>query len=66
MLKDKPAVIIFGTGAGGVMEVPEKIKKYISEQGIQLFFDTTDNAVKKYNELLKQSVEVAAGFHLTC
>lgn len=66
LVKDKPKVIVFGTGAGGVMEIPEKIRKYIIQQGIELFFDTTDNAVNKYNELKKKGAEVVAGFHLTC
>jgi len=53
-LKKKPEVIVIGTGAMGVAQVSEKIKKEIPSQGIEIIIDHTDKAVKIFNQLSKK------------
>jgi len=65
VLKKKPEVIIIGTGALGVAQVSEKIKKEIPSQGIKLIIDHTDKAVEIFNQLSKKK-KVVGFFHLTC
>jgi len=66
LVKTKPQVIIIGTGANGLMEVPEKTVKFILNRGIELSTNTTDKAVEKFNAFLKEGIKVAAAFHITC
>jgi hypothetical protein len=66
LIKNKPQVIVIGTGANGLMEIPEKTVKFILNKGIELCSAITDEAVEKYNTFLKEGVKVAAGFHITC
>ena len=65
-VRDRPQVIIIGTGANGAMKVPEKTVKYVINKGIEFSADVTSKAVEKFNAFLKEGTKVVAGFHLTC
>ena len=68
-LNQKPEIIIIGTGAMGIAQITEKARKEIKEQGIELIVQKTGQAVKVFNELVKQKREeknIIALFHLTC
>ena len=67
-----PDTIIIGIGESGVAKVTEKAKEYIKEKGIKLIVDKTEEAVKNFNVISKNSEEkrkqnqVIGLFHLTC
>lgn len=65
-LKQNPEIIVIGTGASGMMEVPSPIKKYLEEKNIEVINKKTGQAVKDYNQLAKKGQKVIALFHLTC
>ena len=64
-LKKETECVIFGTGAFGVMKVPELIKKELKERGIEVIIEKTPSAVKNFNELVEKK-KVIGFFHLTC
>ncbi len=59
-------ILIIGTGASGVMSIPEDTKKVIESKGIKIIVLKTKKACKKFNELIEKDENVAAGLHLTC
>lgn len=63
VLKFKPEVLIVGTGYNGRMVVPEDLKKFLGERGIQTIALPTQEAVRVFNET---RVRKAGAFHLTC
>lgn len=66
LVDEKPDIIIIGTGASGVMPVPDEIKNFIEEKGIKLIIEKTGKACKTYDSLLKQGKKIAAFLHNTC
>jgi hypothetical protein len=61
----QPEVLVVGTGASGVMDVPQETRQAIRDAGIELEVARTGEAWKRYNDL--QDERAAAGaFHLTC
>ncbi|KPJ57418.1 hypothetical protein AMJ49_00560 [Parcubacteria bacterium DG_74_2] len=72
-VEQNPDTIIFGTGAYGVAKITENCQNFIREKGIKLIIDKTEEAVKTFNIILKESKEqegeqekVIGLFHLTC
>jgi hypothetical protein len=61
----QPKVLVVGTGANGVMKVPDETRQAVRDAGIELEVARTDQAWKRYNEL-KDGRAVAGAFHLTC
>lgn len=62
----KPSILVVGSGASGLMKVPEKTQQVLQEHGIHLETFDTDKAVERFNELSQAGVNVAAALHLTC
>jgi len=62
----RPEVLIIGTGAHGVMDVPEAIRQALRRAGIETVVERTDEAVGRYNALAEAGRRVAGAFHLTC
>jgi hypothetical protein len=62
----RPSLLIIGTGAHGIMKVPEKTIKELGEKDIKTIITRTGNAVKLYNEKIKTDENVVACIHLTC
>lgn len=68
-----PDTIVIGTGEAGVAQVTDIAQKFIQEKGIKLIIDKTEEAVKTFNIILRDS-EIEEGvqnkviglFHLTC
>ncbi|RKZ22419.1 hypothetical protein DRQ20_00585 [bacterium] len=60
-----PEVIIIGTGAYGVMKVPQDVVDEIKKRGVEVEVARTGHAVKLYNEM-KDKRRVFACLHLTC
>jgi hypothetical protein len=62
----RPAILVVGCGASGLMKVSESVGQVLLEQGIELFKANTNKAVEKFNELSEKGENVAAALHLTC
>lgn len=60
-----PLTLIVGTGAYGVMKVPELLKAELKKLGIALYDFPTEKAVLEYNQREGQE-KVVGAFHLTC
>ena len=66
LLDRKPDSIIVGTGAYGVLAVPQKLIDELSEKGVELVCLRTAAAAESYNERTQKGERVAACLHLTC
>jgi len=64
-VRDKPEVLIVGTGYSGLMKVPAETREYIKSKGIELIAQRTAEACKTFNRLV-DSKKVVAALHLTC
>ncbi len=60
-----PDVLVIGTGANGLMKVPEDVRRALRERGIEPRPAPTAEACDLYNELAGAATVVAA-LHLTC
>jgi hypothetical protein len=65
ILEEKPKLIIFGTGAAGVMKVLPEAEGYLEKQGIKVLITKAAEAVKEFNRRESEAGVVGA-FHLTC
>ncbi len=65
ILEEKPKLIVFGTGAAGVMKVLQETIEYLENQKIRILISKSAEAVKQFNQHLKETGVVGA-FHLTC
>jgi hypothetical protein len=61
----KPDILIIGTGKFGVMKVPENTVAFLESQGIKVYIEKTDLAVKTFNGQPTDKIVIGA-FHLTC
>jgi len=66
ILKFSPDCLVIGTGAYGAMTVDENLESYLRQNNIQYYIGNTANAIKKFNQLVKEGKKVAGCFHLTC
>ena len=60
-----PDLLIVGTGAYGVMAVPESTIAFLESQNVSVLIERTDNAVELFNKQ-PQGKKVIAALHLTC
>jgi hypothetical protein len=65
VLDAHPEVLIVGTGASGMLRVLPEVKDTLSEKGIELIIETTQEACKVFNEISTKR-KAAAALHLTC
>ena len=65
ILEEKPEIVIFGTGAFGVMEVLPEVIEEFGRLGIEVIVLKTHQAVEKFNEIYGKR-KVIGAFHLTC
>lgn len=63
--KEKPDVLVVGTGYSGLMRVLPETEKYLKSNGIELIAQSTREACETFNHLVK-SKKVMAALHLTC
>ena len=68
IINAKPDILIIGTGASGVMKVPEETLKFVKSKGIEVHTDITSRAVGLFNKLVseKPNKKIIAALHLTC
>jgi len=62
----KPAVLVVGCGASGLMKVTDQTQQVLQEHDIKLEALDTHKAVQRFNELSQAGANVAAALHLTC
>jgi hypothetical protein len=65
VIEATPQILIVGTGAYGVMQVPKETLSFLQEKGIDVRIERTDKAVELFNKLRKGKTAIAA-LHLTC
>lgn len=63
IIREKPDLLIIGTGAYGVMKVKEETKEILKQNNIEFISVKTKEACKMFNE---NSGKVVAALHLTC
>jgi len=60
-------LLIIGTGASGVMQVPGLTTAFLKGKGMEVEVMKTPDAVSRYNRLLAEGrSDIAAALHLTC
>jgi hypothetical protein len=60
-----PEVLVVGTGAYGLMKVPEETRQAVEAAGIELQAARSEEAWRTYNDLRGRQ-RTAGAFHLTC
>jgi hypothetical protein len=66
ILKEKPDVIIIGTGKFDTMKVSSNVKEELDSRGIEAIYTSTDEACKRHNEISGSSKKIVTALHLTC
>ena len=67
VLKERPQILIIGTGYSGLMKVPEEVKERLNSLGIKVIVEPTREACRTYNAIMKsEGKKVIAALHLTC
>ncbi len=66
LVAKRPAALVVGTGAMGLMRVPKETRQFIEGNGIALIVERTANAVGQFNRLCAEGKDVAIAMHLTC
>jgi len=61
-----PSLLIVGTGAHGIMKVPEETLEKLKKKNINVILAKTGEAVELYNEKHKEEKNIIACLHLTC
>lgn len=65
IVREKPEILVIGTGNSGLMKVSPSTCRWIEEKGIRLKAELTQTAYQTYNQLQKAH-KVIAALHLTC
>lgn len=65
ILEEKPKLVIFGTGAAGVMKVPPETIDHLKKEGVKVMIKKTGDAVQEFNRL-SGTPGLTGAFHLTC
>jgi hypothetical protein len=63
--KEKPEVLIFGTGAHGLMEVTPEVREFLKKKEIEVKIAKTSEAIAQFTQQSKNK-KVALAIHLTC
>ena len=64
--REKPEILIVGTGQGGLAEVSERVRGMCKELGIELKEAPSKEAIKLFNTALEKGKRVIAFIHVTC
>lgn len=62
----KPSLLIIGTGAYGIMNVPGETLQKLKEKNIETVSAKTEEAVRLYNKSIQKDKNTIACLHLTC
>jgi hypothetical protein len=59
-------VLVVGTGTEGVAKISEEARKFLENLRITLIELPSEDAIKKFNELVDKNGKVGAIIHVTC
>ena len=65
VIKEKPDVLVVGTGYSGAMKVPQETLTHLESKGITVKVSRSSEAVELFNTL-QTDKNVIAALHLTC
>lgn len=65
VVREKPEIVVIGSGNSGLMKVPPSTRRWIEGKEIRLKVESTQTACQIYNQLQKTH-KVVAALHLTC
>ncbi len=66
ILDAKPDYLIIGSGKFGLMKVGDRLRRHLSECGIQVIVERSKFAMKTYNQMYADGKNIAGAFHLSC
>ena len=66
VVKEKPEVLVVGTGYYGLMKVSAETVEFLKSKGVKLIAQKTRDACTMYNRLVESRKKVIAALHLTC
>ncbi len=65
VLRERPEVLVVGTGRHGMMRVPQETMEHVTFLGIQLIAEDTGKACETFNRMAAEK-RVIAALHLSC
>ena len=66
VLKERPQILIIGTGYSGLMKVLNGVREYLRSLGIEVIIKPTGEACRAYNAMMKsEGKRIIAALHLT-
>ena len=66
LVAQRPEVVVFGTGAFGMMRVSKAALQLLDDSGIHTVVKKTAKAVEEYNRMSEEGKNAAIAMHLTC
>ena len=66
LLAANPQTLVLGKGLPGFMSASKDLQNHLADQGIRLIEQKTAQAIRIYNQILRDGHDVAGGFHLGC
>lgn len=66
VVKQKPEVLVVGTGCFGLVKIPVETVEFLRSKGVKLIAQKTREACTTYNRLVESGKKVIAALHLTC
>ena len=66
VVKEKPEVLVVGTGYYGLVKITAETIEYLKSKGVELIAQKTRDACTMYNRLVDSRKKVIAALHLTC
>lgn len=61
-----PEVLIIGTGASGLMQVPSSLIQTLEKRRIEVVVSNTGEAWNRFNAEIRKGRRAVGAFHLTC
>ena len=61
-----PHIVVFGTGASGMLRVGKEAEEMILERYVGVRKERSDIAVKTFNELIEEGKHAVLAIHVTC
>ena len=66
ILSNNVDVLVLSKGMENRLQVPDDTINAIKDRGVKVYIEQTENAVKLYNQLVTQGINVGGLFHSTC
>ncbi|RLJ00898.1 MAG: hypothetical protein DRP11_05295 [Candidatus Aenigmatarchaeota archaeon] len=62
----KPEIVVFGTGYNGLMRVEKEVVEALKKKGVEVIEEKTEDAVARFNALVRNGRRAVLAAHLTC